>query len=212
MDFSIKGYGRMGIIYLSICKIFTLLVYNSCRIVRLPIFIRGKRYIDFGRHLTTGVGCRIEAIRLDKQIIPNLQFGINIQLNDYVHICAINNIKIGNETLIASHVYISDNSHGYYKGLSYDSSPDIPPVNRHYYSAPVRIGKRVWIGEGAIVMPGVDIGDGCIIGAHSIVNRSIPKECIAVGSPIKIKKKYNNKTNRWEKTNPDGSFLENNKS
>ena len=48
-------------------------------------------------------------------------------------------------------------------------------------------------------MPGVEIGSGCIIGAHSIVNKSIPSNCIAVGSPAKVIKKYSQQTGKWEK-------------
>ena len=100
---------------------------------------------------------------------------------------------------MASHVYISDNSHGSYSGDENDTDPTIPPIKRSYYVAPVKIGNRVWLGEGVIVMPGVTIGDGAIIGAHSVVNKSIPSNCIAVGAPAKIVKQWNNTTNRWEK-------------
>lgn len=65
--------------------------------------------------------------------------------------------------------------------------------------APVKIGENTWIGEGVIVMPGVEIGSGCVIGAHSIVNKSIPSNSIAVGSPAKVVKKYSQESQRWEK-------------
>ena len=48
-------------------------------------------------------------------------------------------------------------------------------------------------------MPGVTIGDGCVIGAHSIVNKDIPSATIAVGSPARVIKQFNYKTERWEK-------------
>jgi lipopolysaccharide O-acetyltransferase len=121
-----------------------------------------------------------------------------VQLNDYVHISAIESVEIGNDVLMASHVYISDSSHGAYKGDSSDTSPDIPPIKRPYLVAPIKIGDRVWIGEGVIIMPGVTIGDGAIIGAHSIVNKSVPKECIVVGSPARVIKKFNRSTEKWE--------------
>ncbi len=52
--------------------------------------------------------------------------------------------------------------------------------------ATVKIGNCVWIGEDVIVMPGITIGKGAIIGVHSIVNRNIPVNAIAVGSPVKV--------------------------
>ena len=130
-----------------------------------------------------------------------LKLGDNIQINDFVHICAIDSVEIGDNCLFASHIYISDNSHGVYCGGKTDSSPELSPAHREYITAPVKIGKNCWLGEGVIVMPGVSIGDGCVIGAHSIVNKDIPAASIAVGSPAKVVKKYNFELKKWEKIN-----------
>ena len=83
-------------------------------------------------------------------------------------------------------------------GIS-DSSPDVAPDHREYITAPVKIGKKVWLGEGCIVMPGVTIGDGSIIGAHSVVKKDIPAESIAVGSPARVVKRYSRESKSWVK-------------
>lgn len=173
--------------------------YPHQRFIRQPLILRGSELINLGQQLTTGFYCRIEAFISSDNNSPKINFGKNIQLNDYVHISAIHSVEIGDDVLMASHVYISDNSHGSYSGDENDTDPTIPPIKRSYYVAPVKIGNRVWLGEGVIVMPGVTIGDGAIIGAHSVVNKSIPSNCIAVGAPAKIVKQWNNTTNRWEK-------------
>ena len=173
--------------------------FPSSRIVRFPIYIRGKKYIDFGKNFTTGRGCRIEVFALEgARTPPVLQFGANVQINDNVHICAMDSITIGDDVLIASHVYISDNSHGSYKE-DWSSSPDIPPIQREYRVSGVEIGDRVWIGEGCMIMPGVKIGAGSIIGAHSLVNKDVPPATIAVGNPAKLIKTYNFRTGIWER-------------
>lgn len=51
---------------------------------------------------------------------------------------------------------------------------------------PIHIGNRVWIGAGAIVLAGVTIGDNTVIGAGSVVNKDIPANVVAVGSPCKV--------------------------
>ena len=153
--------------------------------------------IQFGTKLTTGVGCRVEAFIADGNKGCKIKLGDRIQLNDYVHISAISNVYIGNDVLMASHVYISDNSHGIYKGQLKQTSPNIPPIKRPYYTAPVIINDNVWIGEGTIVLPGVNIGEGSIIGAHSIVSTDIPKNSIAVGAPAKVIKIWDSTIESW---------------
>jgi len=53
-------------------------------------------------------------------------------------------------------------------------------------AAPVRIGNRVWIGGGAIICPGVVIGDNTTIGAGSVVTRDIPANVFAAGNPCRV--------------------------
>ena len=176
----------------------TKLIDKSVRLFRFPIAIRGKKYIDFGNRLTTGVGCRFDCFRSNSEKRKTLIFGSRVQLNDYVHIVAMESVVIGDDVLMASHVFISDNSHGSYKGDSYDTSPDISPIERQYRTSPITIGEKSWIGEGVIVMPGISIGKGCVIGAHSVVSKSIPDYSIAAGTPAKVIKKFNFKTGHWE--------------
>lgn len=175
----------------------TKLIDRKARLFRFPMVIRGKEYIDFGEKLTTGVGCRLEGFPGNKPEEKKLKFGKNVQINDYVHIVAMDNISIGDNVLMASHVFISDNSHGSYKGDEQDSSPEIPPTERPYRTAPVVVGKNCWIGEGVIIMPGVIIGEGCVIGAHSIVSKNIPAKTIAVGTPAKVIKKWDDDKQCW---------------
>ncbi|MCH5239334.1 MAG: acetyltransferase [Muribaculaceae bacterium] len=194
-----NNYSLFQIIHLIFLKLITLLFFPHQRLIRLPITIRGKNMIQFGKKLTTGKYCRLEAFISDGDKSVKIRLGNNIQINDFVHISALTNITIGNDVLIASNVYISDNSHGLYSTDSRDKQPFIPPILRPYYSKEVNIKDKVWIGEGVIIMPGVNIGEGSIIGAHSVVNKDIPAYCIAVGSPAKIIKRFNFEKNVWDK-------------
>lgn len=194
-----RTYSLCGVIFLGVCVFLSKIVNIRIRLIRFPIVIRGKKYIDFGHNLTTGYMCRFEVYPQTEGKCKNLIFGNNIQMNDFCHICAIDSVEIGDNCLLASHIYISDNSHGSYHGDINDSSPDVAPVHRNYITSPVKIGKNCWLGEGVIVLPGVTIGDGCIIGAHSVVVNSIPTACVAVGSPAKVVKTYNYKSKRWER-------------
>lgn len=59
------------------------------------------------------------------------------------------------------------------------------------YNIPVRIGNNVWIGAGAVVLPGVSIGENTVIGAGSIVTKDIPANVVAVGNPCRVLREIN---------------------
>lgn len=194
-----KQYGFIGFVNLCISWLYTKLFFRSSRLIRLPFDIRNRKNISFGRNLTTGKGCRIEAYPNGDDVV--LMFGENVQINDYVHITATIGVIIGNNVLIASKIYISDCNHGSYKGNINDSSPNSIPIIRKLFSEKVVINDNVWIGESVSILPGVTIGEGSIIGANSVVTNDIPPNVIAVGSPAKAIKKYNFELQNWEKIN-----------
>jgi lipopolysaccharide O-acetyltransferase len=179
------------------CLVRTKLLCRQARIIRFPFEVRGKQYIDFGTNLTTGVGCRLEAFSEAGE--KTMHLGNNVQINDYVHICAMQNVTIGNNVLVAGKVYISDNSHGSYKGNEQDTFPDMAPIERPYHKSPVTIEDNVWIGENVVILPGVTIGKGTVVGANSVVSKSLLPYVIAVGSPAKPIKKFNFETQKWGK-------------
>jgi lipopolysaccharide O-acetyltransferase len=190
-----RFYGLFGIIRLIRDKVFTFFYFPNARIIRLPIYIRGKRGIVGAKSLTTGVNLRIDIIStIDSS--PYLYIGDNVQINDYVHIAVAKGIYIGDNTLIASKVFISDHNHGNYRNHN-QSSPSSNPISRELYSEEVKIGKNVWIGEFVAILPGVTIGDGAIIGSMSVVTKDIPDNAIAVGSPAKVIKIFDETRCQW---------------
>lgn len=192
-----KRYSFVNLILLLINLIRTKFIFKEAKIIRFPFDIRGKKYIQISKGFTTGSGCRVEAYPLDNRKV--LLFGENFQMNDYVHITAMKNVVIGNNVLFASKIYISDCSHGSYNGDENDSNPYMIPKDRPLFSKAVFIQDNVWLGEFVSVLPGVTIGKGTIVGANSVVSKSLPPYVIAVGSPAKPIKKYNFESQRWEK-------------
>jgi acetyltransferase-like isoleucine patch superfamily enzyme len=189
-------YSIVGIFTLFLNLLCTKFILPSARIIRLPVYIKGKKYIKFGKNFTSGVGLRIDAIpENNKQCI---EIGNNVQVNDYVHIGSILSIKIGSNVLIGSKVYISDHNHGYYGLGGKHSDPSLPPIQRELSSSPVTIGDNVWIGEFVSILPGVTIGEGSIIGTMSVVTKNIPPFHIAAGSPARLLKKFNFSTEKWD--------------
>lgn len=190
----LKTYGVAGLLKLGYSLICTRLFDRPARLIRRPVYIRGRSGMDWGEGFTTGVGVRLDTFGATE---PVLVIGRRVQLNDYVHIGAVESVEIGDDVLIASRVFITDHNHGEYQGGSVHSSPYINPVDRPIVSRPVKIGDRVWIGESVSILPGVTIGDGAIIGAGSVVTKDVPPATIAAGCPARIIKRFDAQQNIW---------------
>lgn len=119
-----------------------------------------------------------------------ITIGDNCVFGQYNHITAINRIKIGTNLLTGRYVLISDNSHG---SFSWDDLHIHPSRRKVISKGEIIIGNNVWIGDKVTIMANVRIGDGCIIGANSVVTHDIPNYSIAVGAPAKVIKTIDKK-------------------
>ena len=181
-----------------ISLIYTKLFFRKARLVRMPVSIRGnKKYLKYEEGFTTGYRCRFDLPTQTKKN-STLEIGKNCIMGDNCHFAAYEKLKIGNNVLFASNIYVSDLNHGNYKGKE-STSPKIAPNDREMSTSPVEIGDNVWVGEKVSILPGVKISQGSIIGANAVVTKDIPEYSIAVGIPAKVVKKYNFKTEQWEK-------------
>ena len=192
----IKKYNFVGFLNIFLSYLSTKLFYSNSRLIRYPNDFRNLHLMNFGINLTTGKYCRFEAHN-DGDI--RLEIGENVQINDSVHIVCGKKVIIENNVLIASKVFISDTSHGSYGNNNIHDNPLIPPNNRLLHYDDVKICNNVWIGEYVSILPGVTLGEGCIIGSMSVVTNSIPPYTIAVGAPAKPIKKFNFNNLKWEK-------------
>lgn len=116
---------------------------------------------------------------------PSIEIGNYCSIGAYSHITAINKITIGDGLLTGRFVYIGDYAHGC---LDKDEV-DIRPSKRSLISkGEIIIGRNVWLGDKVVVLSGVTIGDNVIVGANSVVTKSLPNNCVAAGIPAKVVK------------------------
>ncbi len=193
----IRKYGLRGAFFMALNLLRTKLFYAEARLIRFPFEIRNRKYIDLGKGLTTGVGCRLEALPQDRLKTPCIKFGNRVQLNDYVHIGAIQEIVIEDDVLIASRVFITDHNHGILDERCTSEEMLRAPIDRPLLAKPVKIGKRCWLGENVAILPGVELGDGCIVGASTVVTKSFPPYSVIVGNPGKAYKQFDIDGNCW---------------
>lgn len=113
-------------------------------------------------------------------------YGCNIHIGDYFF--ANFNLTILDE----AHVVIGDNCFIGPNVSIYTACHPIEPEERNKtleWAEPVIIGDSVWIGGSSTILPGVTIGDNCVIGAGSVVTRDVPSGSIVAGNPARIIKK-----------------------
>lgn len=124
-------------------------------------------YCDYGIHTLIG---------------DNVIIGMNCTFVD------CNTITIGNNVLIASNVQIYTASHSpkVEERIVKDWHPGMEEPYFRTYALPVVIEDNVWIGGGVIILPGVTIGRNAVIGAGSVVTKSIPPNTVAVGNPCRV--------------------------
>lgn len=123
------------------------------------------------------------------KLAPNVTFrnGERIAIGAHSHIgerCALwagdaaGRITLGQHALLGPEVFIT--------ASNYQTAPGLPVMDQPRIERDVVIGNNVWIGARAMIMPGVAIGDECIVGAGAIVTKSLPKGAVAAGNPARV--------------------------
>lgn len=157
-----------------------------------PNWVVGPEAIEIGEQVSIWRHARIEAICSPQNAgAIRLSIGDGSVIQPYVHIGAAQRVTIGKHVMIASNVYITDHDH--------DLSDPMDPasVNSRLINAPVHIGDYTWLGEKVVVLKGVTIGERSIVGAGAVVTNDIPPMSIAVGSPAKVIRSYDESLGRW---------------
>lgn len=112
----------------------------------------------------------------------NISIGSDVIINSHCTLVDNEKISIGNKVLIAPNVQIYT---AYHPILPEERLKDERPTYFNTCAAPVEIKDGAWIGGGTIILPNVTIGRNSVIGAGSVVTRSIPDNCVAVGNPCR---------------------------
>ena len=125
---------------------------------------------------SVGEGCYIEP--------PfHANWGRNVHFSDYVYanfnltLVDDTDIYVGHHVMFGPNVTVATAGH--------PVKPELR-LKVAQFNMPVYIGNNVWIGAGAVILPGITIGDNSVIGAGSVVTKDIPENVVAVGNPCRI--------------------------
>lgn len=107
----------------------------------------------------------------------HVHFGNNVYANFGLTMVDDTHIYVGDCTMFGPNVVVATAGH--------PINPELR-AQAYQFNMPVHIGRNCWIGAGALIMPGVTIGDNSVIGAGSVVTKDIPANVVAVGNPCKV--------------------------
>jgi acetyltransferase-like isoleucine patch superfamily enzyme len=142
-------------------------------------FIDKRAEFYFGKQASLQVGTGVITLYdLTARIEAPVKIGNDVFFNRGCHIVVKDGLEIGDRSLFGEYVSIHDESH---------TIKDGRVEGRNIFeSKKIIIGSDVWVGAKATILPGVTIGDRCIIGANAVVTKDIPAGSIAVGVPAKV--------------------------
>ncbi len=135
-----------------------------------------------------GEGCYIEPPFRANWAGKNVFMGDKVYANFNLTLVDDGNIFIGDKVMFGPNVTVATANH-----------PILPSLREraYQYNKDVRIGDNVWIGAGAVIVPGVSIGDNTVIGAGSAVTKDIPANVVAVGNPCRVLREISDRDKKY---------------
>lgn len=150
--------------------------------VFFPRKVTGARFVSIGDNSIIVGGSWIAAYAKygEYTYSPKVHIGSGVRIGYNVMITAIDRVTIGDGCLLSGDVFISDHSHGH------DFEKGSPVLQPLVPGGAVVIGKNCFIGIRAVIMPGVTLGDGCVVGANTVVTKSFPAGAVIAGTPARL--------------------------
>lgn len=164
---------------------------RSC--IYRPYKISGRDRVKVGKRSYILGGLYIHAITEYAGVTyqPSIEIGDDVYIGRNAYFTAIDRISIGDGSVLSEQVYITDEFHGM------DPLSGLIMKQPLTSKGPVIVGRGCFIGFRAAIMPGVTLGDHCVVGANSTVTHSFPPYSMIGGSPARLLKEYSAESMAW---------------
>lgn len=170
-------------------KVYYPLIFQSFgseSVLEKPLLLANPEYITIGNGTSIRRGARLEIVK-SVSVPPEMRIGSQCLIEQNVQIICRHRVLIGNNVSIAGHCAIVDVTHPYEQ-----LQPGSENIGHHILQGidEVIIEDNCFVGFGAVILPGVSLGKGCVVGANSVVTKSFGPKTVIAGVPARKIKTY----------------------
>jgi acetyltransferase-like isoleucine patch superfamily enzyme len=157
--------------------------YGAGTVVHPPLEIASRAAVHIGRSSYVLAGARVLGLPDGS---GRLTIGSGTYLGRDLTIVACGLVEIGDDVMGSDRLYLADT-----EVVPGPDGPVLAPPR------PVRIGSGVFLGTGAVVLPGVTVGDCTLVAAGAVVDRDVPANAVVAGNPARVVRRYDRAGDRW---------------
>jgi acetyltransferase-like isoleucine patch superfamily enzyme len=171
--------------------------FGKRSVIYPPMLIGRPEFIHIGNGVVIRSGVRLEAVLLDPEHPPEIRIGDNVSIEQDVHIVALGKVHIRDHATLAARASLLCGNHPF---LDIHGPAKISERLEGEQSS-IEIGEGSLIGVGSIIHMNVKIGKHVVVGANSVIKRSVPSYCAVAGHPAEVVLRYNSTEDCWERPN-----------
>jgi acetyltransferase-like isoleucine patch superfamily enzyme len=126
---------------------------------------------------------------------PRIEIGNDVYIGPNLYMVCVGNLTIGDGAVLSEYVYLHDSNHGL--------DPERGPImqQRLVHGGDITIGRSCFLGFRVAIMPGVTLGDHCVVATGAVVTKSFPSYSMIAGVPAILIKSYSHEEKKWMRVN-----------